>query len=610
MSEGINREGLSRTPISRRTFARMTALGVLAGGGLQLLLEACAAPAPASPTAVPARSTTAPAAATAPALATPAPTAGTAAAPSGASLGFNIRGKNAAVMPTYIPPKLSAPPDYHSSDSRITDGYDKYPANPAKSWTKDPPGMGSTVNAFMVAYYPPSTQYDDNPTWHEVNRQLNANVQFNTVRSADYPVKIGTIMAGNDLPDIIHIYNGISAAPNLPDFFKARCADLTPYLAGDAVKDYPNLAAIPSYAWFNSLCAIDGKLYQWPIHRYLPLLGNYMVSDVYDPKFGKGYVPRDLDDWNRMLREVNDPNGGMWAMGAAPGPPRFFGIYGYSAMFGAPNNWRLESDGKLTKDLETEEMKATIGWMHDTWQAGLWYPNSLQLSDSRTDGFVPGHYATTIEAFGNSWNDFWRRGLQLNPQRHFGFIPPFRASANNPPQALLTGGFISTNVMRQASPDRIKELLRILDWLAAPFGTQEDLLLSYGLAGTDYTLDSDNQPKPTQTGTTNAGYVPWRYLAQFPYVQYQADLPDYAKIMFDAETIQVNAGVVDPTLGYYSATNYAKGRLAEMNFRQAAVDIVVGRRPMSDYDQVVADWRNTGGEQSRKEYLDAFAANA
>jgi hypothetical protein len=25
--------------------------------------------------------------------------------------------------------------------------------------------------------------------------------------------------------------------------------------------------------------------------------------------------------------------------------------------------------------------------------------------------------------------------------------------------------------------------------------------------------------------------------------------------------------------------------------------------------QVVADWRDTGGEQSRKEYLEAFAAN-
>jgi putative aldouronate transport system substrate-binding protein len=593
---------------------------LLAGSSsFALLLEACRAPSSpaagntavaAPPTAAPAAPTSAPPATTAPTLVAAAsqPTAAATTA-SAASLGASIKGKNAGAMPTYIPTKLLSQPDRHSPDPRITDGYDKYPSNPVKSWTKAPPGTGSTVNVFIVAYYPPSTPYEDNATWQEVNKQLNANVQFSTVRSADYPVKIGTIMAGNDLPDIIHIYNGISAAPNLPDFFKARCADLTPYLSGDASRDYPNLAAIPTYAWFNSQCAIDGKLYQWPIHRYLPLLGNYMISDLYDAKFGKGYVPRDLDDWNRMLRELNDPSRGTWAMGAAPGPPRFFGIYGYSAMFGAPNNWRLESDGKLVKDLETEELKATIGWMRDTWQAGLWYPDSVQLSDARTDGFVPGKFATTIEAFGNSWNDFWRRGLQLNPQRHFGFIPPFRARAGDPPQAFLTGGFISTNVMKQASPDRIRELLRILDWLAAPFGSQEDMLLSYGLPGKDYTLDADNQPKLTPTGTSNAGYVPWRYLSQYPYVQYQADLPNYAATMFDAESIQVNAGTVDPTLAYYSATNFSKGRLAEMNFRQGAVDIVVGRRPMSDYDQIVADWRNNGGEQSRKEYLDAFAAN-
>ena len=603
----------SGTTLSRRAFARLTGAGLLAGGAsFQLLLEACrapatpaatSAPAASAPTAVPVAPTLAPASAPV-AAATSAP-----ATPVASSLGANIRGKNAAAMPSYIPAKLYSQPDHHSPDPRITDGYDKYPSNPVKSWTKDPPGTGSTVNVFCVAYYPPSTPFDQNPTWHEVNRQLNADVQFSTVRSADYPVKIGTIMAGNDLPDIIHIYNGISAAPNLPDFFKARCADLTPYLSGDAAKDYPNLAAIPTYAWFNSQCAIDGKLYQWPIHRYLPLLGNYMVSDVYDPKFGKGYVPRDLDDWNRMLRELNNPNGGMWAMGAAPGGPRFFGMYGYSTMFGAPNNWRLDASGKLTKDLETEELKATIGWMRDTYQAGLWFPGSLQLSDARTDGFVPGKFATTIEAFGNSWNDFWRRGVQLNPPRHFGFIPPFRATAGDPPTAFLTGGFISTNVMKQASPERIRELLRILDWLAAPFGTQEDMLLTFGLPNQDYTLE-DGQPKPTPAGTNNAAYVPWRYLSQYPYVEYQADLPNYSATMFDAETVQVAAGVLDPTLGYYSPTNFAKGRLAEMNFRQGAVDIVVGRRPMSDYDQIVSEWRNGGGDQSRKEYLDAFAANA
>jgi putative aldouronate transport system substrate-binding protein len=164
--------------------------------------------------------------------------------------------------------------------------------------------------------------------------------------------------------------------------------------------------------------------------------------------------------------------------------------------------------------------------------------------------------------------------------------------------------------MKKASPDRIRELLRIVDWLAAPFGSQEDLLLSYGLEGTDYTLDANSQPQPTPAGISDAGYVPWRYISQHPYVQYQADLPGYAKASFDAEQIQVAAGVLDPTLGYYSPTNYTKGSLAEMNFRQAMVDLVVGRRPLTDYDQIVKDWRSAAGDQVRKEYLDAMAASA
>ncbi len=161
--------------------------------------------------------------------------------------------------------------------------------------------------------------------------------------------------------------------------------------------------------------------------------------------------------------------------------------------------------------------------------------------------------------------------------------------------------------MKKASPDRIQELLRVMDWLAAPFGTQEDLLLSYGLEGSDYTLDANNQPQPTTAGTSNAGYVPWRYLSQHPYVQYQADLPGYAKASFAAEVTQVNEGVLDPTQAYYSPTRYSKGTLAEMNFRQGAVDIVVGRRPLTDYDGLVADWRNQAGEQIRSEYLQAMA---
>jgi putative aldouronate transport system substrate-binding protein len=176
-------------------------------------------------------------------------------------------------MPSFIPlangPKL----DYHSSDPRVSDGFDNYP-KPYQSWTKAPPGTGSTVNVYAINYYPPPTPYDQNPTWHEVNKQLNANVQMTIFAGADNRVKFPTLMAGNDLPDIMHIFLGITnAPPGITEFIKTKCADLTPYLAGDAIKDYPNLAHYTNYTWRSGV--VNNKIYAIPIAR--PPIGPVMM---------------------------------------------------------------------------------------------------------------------------------------------------------------------------------------------------------------------------------------------------------------------------------------------------------------------------------------------
>ena len=36
-------------------------------------------------------------------------------------------------------------------------------------------------------------------------------------------------------------------------------------------------------------------------------------------------------------------------------------------------------------------------------------------------------------------------------------------------------------------------------------------------------------------------------------------------------------------------------------------DIIAGRRPVSDYDQLVKDWQDNGGEQIRNELQGAMA---
>jgi hypothetical protein len=39
------------------------------------------------------------------------------------------------------------------------------------------------------------------------------------------------------------------------------------------------------------------------------------------------------------------------------------------------------------------------------------------------------------------------------------------------------------------------------------------------------------------------------------------------------------------------------------------IDIFYGRRPLGDFDQLVRDWRNDGGDQIRGEFEQAYAAS-
>lgn len=169
----------------------------------------------------------------------------------------------------------------------------------------------------------------------------------------------------------------------------------------------------------------------------------------------------------------------------------------WSQIFGGPNNWRLEANGNLTKNLETAEMKATASYLHDLVAAGMFHPNSLNYNlNSRRADFVAGRMAILPEGFGNPWNDFWGRGLQQNPPVNFHPLAPFPAQAGGQPMHCLSVGFQLATALKKASADRIQELLRIVDYLAAPFGSAEDLLLIAGIPGVDYTLDSNGNPQP------------------------------------------------------------------------------------------------------------------
>jgi putative aldouronate transport system substrate-binding protein len=558
---------------SRRRFIRLAAGGV----GVALLLEACA-PAPATP-----KPTTAPA---------PAASAGT------------------GPLPTYLPPTGGPKPDLVSSDPRITQGFLNYPQEPPKSWTSGPPGAGGTLNVLMSGYYPPPAPRDVNATWKAVEKELNTTVQMTIIPGADYRARLQVVMAGSDLPDAIHVTGPVNDLIS-SQFLQAQIADLTPYLGGDAAKDYPNLAAIPGYAYKGAGAVFDNRLYGIPIHRYLPAFWFFRNTDVWDAEIGANVVPKDAEDFKKILQQLNRPQENRWAIGnAGPVSATMWGIVSFLEMFGAPNLWEEDASGKLIRNFETDQYKAAVSYMKELMNLGVYHPDTQTMVGTQSrDAFIAGKFVVSNEAFGNGWNDFWRRGMQQNPPRHFNIVMPFSASAGVPPRHFIGGGTVAYNIYKKGSPDRVKEVLRIMDYLAAPFGTQEDMLLTYGLRDQDYTVDGSGNPAPTQAGIANSQYVPWQYLAHRPYVWYQADLPGYTQAAFEAEQVLVNVGIGDPTRGLHSATQSRRGVAADQTFYEGVADILFNRRPLTDFDGLVAEWRTSAGDAIRKEFQDEIAAS-
>jgi putative aldouronate transport system substrate-binding protein len=228
--------------------------------------------------------------------------------------------------------------------------------------------------------------------------------------------------------------------------------------------------------------------------------------------------------------------------------------------------------------------------------------------NGRSD-FAAGKWTIWLDGFATAWSDPWRRARSASKPFEVHMIPLFPAHDGGKPVHMLNAAHLGATAIKKGSPERTKELLRVLNYLAAPFGSQEDLLLSYGVEGPDYALDTRGNPVLTERGNPDANYLPFKYIAQRPSVLYLPDIPDFTKVLADAEKQLISIGITDPTVGFVSPTAVRNGVVVTQTMQDGIRDIIAGRRPIGDYDQLVSDWRTNGGDLMRKEFQDAIAAS-
>ena len=161
--------------------------------------------------------------------------------------------------------------------------------------------------------------------------------------------------------------------------------------------------------------------------------------------------------------------------------------------------------------------------------------------------------------------------------------------------------------LKKAPEARIRELLGVLNYLAAPFGTTEALLLKYGVQDIDFKYDDKNNPVPTSKGIEDL-YVPWRSVAAMPDVLYDPNSSEWAMAAQPELTQMFAIGIKNAAAGLYSNTNAQKGGVLDQAVTDGVNAIIFGKAPLSSFDGLVATWKSGGGDQIRAEFEQAFQA--
>ncbi|MEZ0494169.1 extracellular solute-binding protein [Kineococcus sp. TBRC 1896] len=504
-------------------------------------------------------------------------------------------GENTATLPTYVP-YAGVTPDLPGTDQGVDPAWRRFPADNPRS-VQDVPGHGETITGMANIYFAVPPGPDRNSYWAGLNDRLGVDLQLQMVSNADYLQKFPTVIAGNDLPDLLQVPNGSPPpVPNMPQLLEKRFADLSDHLSGDAVKEYPNLANIPTRHWRATV--YNSGIYGIPVPRGVIANYHFVRADLF-AKAGVSTAPESYDELVDATQALTDPTQRRWAFGLINQPRQLLG-----RMNGEPNIW-AEEGGKLTHVYETEQYAQSVTDLIAMWKSGVMHPDSFNPAQPFKQLFNAGTVAINAADGYPAWVQYQLDNAG-NPDFELGLMPSYERTGGQLAQWNLGSGFFSITLLKkQDDPERIKTALRVLNWLASPFGTEEYRYRLFGQEGVDHETDADGNPVLTPTGTTNT-VLPIRYLADSPYNVYVPGRPQDADTQHAYQSLEIPTGIANPVTGLYSNTASSKNATADKAFTDGVNDVIQERRPFSELKTLVSTWRSAVGDAMRTEYQDAL----
>lgn len=499
-------------------------------------------------------------------------------------------GSGGDVAPRHIPWE-GVEPEFPAGDG-IPAGYTRIPDELGTTGVVPLPAIDPI--SMLIQGSPPAVGFAENAYYKQLSADTGTDFNVTYGGYSEYVSKFQTLVASDDLPDVVMSTN----VPQFPDLLRAKFTDLTEFLGGDAVEEFPALASISPGCW--KVPVVDGQL--WGVSKSRPAAEGKLLLARGDLLAERGIDPdvslSNVDDLMSLFTELTDRGDRRFAIGQ---DPRSWLMPLLLEMFGAPNGWRV-TDGAFTHQYESPEMAAALEQATMIWEAEVMHPEAFSNPEALT-WLEAGTTSLVIDGVAG-WTKYVRQHPDWDVQ---GIIAP-KAQGGGPAVKHLTdAGYPSFCAIRkQNSPDRVREILRVINHIASPFGTKEWLSVNYGIEGEHYTM-VDGAPEVTDQRQQE--------FFKIDYLGSQAD----AQLFIPGDTEMVRrqheflsavmpTGEADAADGLYSDTFDSKGPIQQRKVSDAIGEIIQGRKPMSDWEGVVAEWRSTVGDKARGEYEEAYAA--
>ena len=460
---------------------------------------------------------------------------------------------------------------------------------------------GTDQITIMLPNFEAENPPENSPVIQKLEELTKVDVNLQWVPSSSYEDKFNITLASGKLPDVMVVLG------KSPSFINAARTgafwELGPYL-----KDYPNLSQMNEIIMNNA--SIDGKTYG--IYRGRPL-GRNGVTIRKDWLENLGLEePKNLEEFYNVLKEftTDDPDGNGKDDTYGLVASKFNGPWdNMQIWFGAPNKWGDDGSGNLIPAHETPEYMEALKFFRQIYSEGLVNKDFAVMDATKLpDPFVNGQAGVMIDVADNAQR-MDQKILEKDPSAT-GRVDVLQAMEG--PKGLRDmptsgySGMIAVSKSGVKTEEDLKKVLAFLDQLNEP---ELQALLSNGLEGKQYEKKGEFVV-PTTDKLALRDLQGLNQMLMF--------LPEDRAFRVEptpvrdkvAEVQKANEEIVVPNPGepLISDVYAQKGPQLDNIINDARIKFIVGQIDEKGFQDAVALWKSSGGNDYVKEVNELYAA--